>query len=107
MNQMYAEAGEDVRFYTSLMSKIHLHTLTESITAATIVFNSSLAQQIPTYPFDSTILERSVKKIQCDGSKTLLRTLLLFQGRTADVGLVLLALTHLLTGTDSKDKRTR
>lgn len=49
--------------------------------------------------------ERSVKKIQCDGSKTPLRTLLLFQGRTAAVGLVLLAVIHLLAGTDSKDKR--
>lgn len=58
------------------------------------------------YPFDNTILEKEAcKKIHCDGSKTLLRTLLLLQGRTAEVGLVLSALIYLLAGTDSKDER--
>ena len=32
-------------------------------------------------------------------------TLLLLQSRTAEVGLVLLALTHLVSRTDSKDER--
>lgn len=62
MNQICAEAGEDMRSYTSLMSEIHLHKLTESIAASTNIyhiFNSFLvAQPIPTHPVDSTISER-------------------------------------------------
>lgn len=41
MNQMYVEAGEDMRSYTPLMSKIHLHKLTESITASTNIYQIS------------------------------------------------------------------
>lgn len=99
-----------MRSYTSLMSKIHLREITESITASTNIYQ--IFQQFPcankSQHIPLTALfwkERSVKKIQCDGSKTPLRTLLLFQGRTAAVGLVLLAVIHLLAGTDSKDKR--
>lgn len=98
-----------MRSYTSLMSKIHLHTLTEYCSLHKYLpdFQQfSLRNKSQHIPLTALFWkERPVKKIQCDGRKALLRTLLLLQGRTAEVGLVLLALIHLLAGTDSKDER--
>lgn len=111
MNQMYVEAA-DTGSYTSLMSKIRLRTITESIAASTTVCQFSIvfiAQQIPMCPFDNTLWERKAckKKARCDPSDTVLRTQLLLQGRAAEAGLMLLALIHLLTGSDSKRWKER
>lgn len=89
--------------------KIHLHLLTDSIAASTIiyrVFNSfHYATRFQRIPLTTLFLKEWPVKIQCDRCKTLLRTLLLFQGRIAEIGLMILAVIHLLAGTDSEDER--
>lgn len=94
MNQMYAEAGEDMRSYTSQMSK------STYICSQTVLLPPQLFTG-----FSIVFITQLDSKIQCDRCKTLLRTLLLFQGRTAEVGLMILAVIHLLAGTDSEDER--
>lgn len=97
-----------MRSYTSLMSK-STYIRSHSVAAYTIIyriFNSfRCATSSPCIPLTTLFLKEWPVEIRRDGCKTLLRTLLLLQGRTAKVSLVILAVIHLLAGTDSEDER--